>query len=447
MCSLQESHLRDTGHVIAILRGLQIRPSDVLFTMDIKSLYTNVPIDEGVEVVASLFRDHPDPKRPDRSLLSLLRLLLSTNSFRFGTSSWIQTHGVAMGKTFAGSFANLFMSVWERNGLASFPLRPVVWKRFQDDIFGIWRHDEDSLTRFHTHVNQQHPKIQATLSFGKSVNFLDLTIYLEDNRLGFKLFCKPTDSHMLLPTNSHHPNHTFKGIVYGQILRLATRSSSRAEFDASLTLKSRSWRSQGYTRARIRQEKARVLSLTQQHLDWTTGAFPCGGCDVCRYIAPATSVREPGTPSLFPIFCRITCSSTHVIYMARCSHGHSYVGQTSSTLRHRIKQHLHSIRNGSTARFHQHFRTCDRIDNIRFLGIERVLNNDKRCQRELLWIQRLKCSLNTVGAYRNNKTSLFLPFSNCTQRLANVVRRHCDGTASVRVTFHKGRSLREHLSG
>ena len=66
--------------------------------MDIKSLYTNVPIDEEVEVLASLFRDHPDPKRPDRSLLSLLRLFLSTNSFRFGTSSWIQTHGVAMVK-------------------------------------------------------------------------------------------------------------------------------------------------------------------------------------------------------------------------------------------------------------------------------------------------------------------------------------------------------------
>ena len=87
LCCLQESHLRDTGHVIAILRDLQITSSDLLFTMDIKSLYTNVPIDEGVEVVANLFRNHPDPKRPDRSLLSLLRLLLSTNTFRFGASS------------------------------------------------------------------------------------------------------------------------------------------------------------------------------------------------------------------------------------------------------------------------------------------------------------------------------------------------------------------------
>ena len=125
-----------------------------------------------------------------------------------------------MGKVFGGSFANIFMAKWESSCLASFQVRPKLWKRFQDDIIGVWSVDENFLLDFHKHANNLHQNIHSTLSYGASVNFLDMTIYKLGNRLLYKPYFKPTDSHLLLPPHSHHP-------------RLCSKQSFTAKYSGS----------------------------------------------------------------------------------------------------------------------------------------------------------------------------------------------------------------------
>ena len=101
-----------------------------------------------------------------------------------------------MGKAFAGSFCNIFMNSWEKKALDSFSLKPDLWIRYQDDIFGIWAY---RLTEFHNfvdHLNRQHPNIKLTPHIGRdSIPFLDLEVSLSDNKLRYNLYFKPTDSH------------------------------------------------------------------------------------------------------------------------------------------------------------------------------------------------------------------------------------------------------------
>ena len=52
------------------------------------------------------------------------------------------------------------------------------------------------------------------------MNFLDVQVIKQDNRLITDLFTKPTDTHQLLHRASCHPNHTKKGIPYSQALRI-----------------------------------------------------------------------------------------------------------------------------------------------------------------------------------------------------------------------------------
>ena len=129
------SFLLDSSHLIALLRERRLSSGSLLCSLDVRSLYTNVPIEEGIRRVAAAFRSHPDSSRPDNEVLELLRICLVHNDFVFDGQRFRQVSGVQMGKAFGGSFANLYMGHWESTALASSVLRPDMWLRYQDDIF------------------------------------------------------------------------------------------------------------------------------------------------------------------------------------------------------------------------------------------------------------------------------------------------------------------------
>ena len=74
--------------------------------MDISSLYTNIPQEEGTEIVCKAydsFRNYNPPV--PRFLREMLGLILNENSFQFNGENYLKTHGTAMGTKMAVSFA------------------------------------------------------------------------------------------------------------------------------------------------------------------------------------------------------------------------------------------------------------------------------------------------------------------------------------------------------
>ena len=75
------------------------------------------------------------------------------------------------------------------------------------------------LTEFILHLNTVHSTLKFTSVISSSeIAFLDLTIYLTDDKLCTRLYTKNTDRHMYLNFNSEHPMK--KSIPYSQFLRL-----------------------------------------------------------------------------------------------------------------------------------------------------------------------------------------------------------------------------------
>ncbi len=453
LCKKLASHLKDTQHLIAIIRNTTPSSGAILFTLDVESLYTNIPIGEGLAAVSSAFLRHPDQKRPDLTLLSLLRIILGSNNFSFQGQEWLQTHGVAMGKPFGGSFANLFMGQWEERALSSFSHPTSLWVRYQDDVFGVWEHGADLLQDFLKHLNGRHPSIKLSLQFGPSVNFLDLRISLRNGELIYAPFFKETDGHLILPPASHHPTSTFTGLLYGEIFRFASHSSSRESFQKTLQLITPVWRSQGFTRSQIRLARSRVLTNTGQQQLWSTGMFPCGSssCPSCPF-ANFTSVFLDLTSSLsFPIFQSLTCLSFNVIYVIECSHcSKRYVGQTSTFLRRRISQHISNVRSLShNSVLSQHFRSQCGLSNFSFFAIARYNNQATRLAKEAAWIARLDTlapkGLNDVTHSEPQPTNLVLPYNALSSRVTSAIRswlRH----HPMRVSYTRSRNLGELLS-
>ena len=85
----------------------------LIFTMDLSSLYTVIPTDEGLRALKHFF-DHRTVKEPSsETLLCLAELVLTFNCFSFGGNYYKQTNGVAMGTKMGPSYANLLVGFIE----------------------------------------------------------------------------------------------------------------------------------------------------------------------------------------------------------------------------------------------------------------------------------------------------------------------------------------------
>ena len=79
--------------------------------MDVTSLYTNIPQEEGIETVCEAYDTfhNNSPPIPTHYLREMLSLILKENSFQFNGKNYLQVHGTAMGTKMAVAFANIFM--------------------------------------------------------------------------------------------------------------------------------------------------------------------------------------------------------------------------------------------------------------------------------------------------------------------------------------------------
>ena len=60
----------------------------------------------GLEAVKQIFNNNPDPKRPDKELLELLKINLENNDFEFNSQWYLQTWGTSISKKFAPNYAH-----------------------------------------------------------------------------------------------------------------------------------------------------------------------------------------------------------------------------------------------------------------------------------------------------------------------------------------------------
>ena len=160
------SYIRDTSDFLLKLQDIgDLRGDELLLTLDVSSLYTNIPNDEGqMATLRALPRTRPDGIQPSNlSLVEILAQVSSYNNFQFDCKNYLQVGGTAMGTRVAPSYANIFMNDFEERHVYSYRLQPVAWYRYIDDIFCLWQHGEDELEKFTTHLNSVHETIKFTI--------------------------------------------------------------------------------------------------------------------------------------------------------------------------------------------------------------------------------------------------------------------------------------------
>ncbi|NJL55419.1 hypothetical protein HC928_09700 [bacterium] len=261
------SFIKDTYDFVSKIRDIKIYPNTLLVTGDVTALYTNMAFERTMNIVKQALSKHPCPRRPDDHILKLLELTMTRNDFEFHGNYYLQTCGMAMGKTYAPALADLYMLEIDEY-MRNWPLQ--IHYRFLDDIFFTWEHSEQALITFQDHINSIIPGIAITLHWSKvSVNFLDTTIYRFAGLNGVdtirtRVYFKDTDTHQLLHKKSFHPNHTYKGVLKSQLIRFKRISSTEDDYNHTCHILFHTLSKRGYPRSLMRKLKRDIWKTQLQ---------------------------------------------------------------------------------------------------------------------------------------------------------------------------------------
>lgn len=231
-----ESYVQDTTDLCKKLENLPEDPrkDTILVTMDVRSLYTNIPNNEGLEAVRTYFRSRaaPGDQILSKVICTFLSLILMLNNFLFNGENYVQVNGASMGTKCAPTYASLFMGRFEEmHILPKIRDKVLLYVRYIDDLLLVWKDSEEELLKFLEELNKKHPTIKFDYEFSREkVNFLDTTISISGTKLSTSLYTKPTDRKAYLHSKSYHPKSTKKAIPYSQATRLRRICTEDSEF-------------------------------------------------------------------------------------------------------------------------------------------------------------------------------------------------------------------------
>ena len=204
-------------------------------SFDIDSLFTNVPLDETIDItVNKLFGKKKKyegfSKEQFRKLLSLA---VKNSFFLFNGTYYKQLDGVAMGSPLGPTIANIFLCHWEEIWIKKCPkqFKPEYYNRFMDDTFLLFR-SEDHVKKFFRYINSRHKSMSFTYEVeaeGK-LPFLDVLVTRIEGNFCTSLYRKPTFSGLYSHYGSYMPDSYKKGLVYTLLHRAFVLCSSWDQF-------------------------------------------------------------------------------------------------------------------------------------------------------------------------------------------------------------------------
>lgn len=258
------SYLKNSYDFIDKIRNKSMPEGYLFVTGDVKSLYTNMNIDRMVQVAKRALDMNPDITRPDQEILELLKYTLLNNDFSFNNQQYLQIHGTAMGKKYAPALANLYLGEFDQLATSHPDFKPEHYFRFLDDVHFIWGGGIDKLMEYQTYLNTLIPDIEITFEFSTTeIPFLDVLLYNENNVIKTRTYFKPTDTHQLLHTTSHHPKHTCRGILKSQFIRFKRLSSTFKDYNNTCNHLYSRLKNRGYTGSEFRKLKFSIWHQDQ----------------------------------------------------------------------------------------------------------------------------------------------------------------------------------------
>ena len=109
-----DSILTDSLSLIKTSESTQFDQDRCLFTVDFKSLFTNIPCDHAVELIKEIAVMYQYECQNTHVIIELLEVTLKYNVMDFMSEVFLQNFGVAVGTNIAPILANLYLAMLEQ---------------------------------------------------------------------------------------------------------------------------------------------------------------------------------------------------------------------------------------------------------------------------------------------------------------------------------------------
>ena len=264
-----DSYIKDTTHFLQNLNKLgKINKDALLVTIDVTSLYTNIPHRDGIRASKEALDRRTTQEPKTWVLLRLLHFILTKTAFKFDNKFYEQISGTTIGTKCAPSYAIIFMRKLKNDFLSTVRQQPLIWWRYIDDIFMIWPHSYQELCFFLTALNSFHETIKFTSEISDTaVNFLDVTVKKDNTgKIHTLLYTKPTDAHLYLHYSSFHPKHQKKSLPYSQALRLRRICSRTEYYEKAASDMLKHFTNRGYPTHLVRNAIQKALNIDRNSL-------------------------------------------------------------------------------------------------------------------------------------------------------------------------------------
>lgn len=187
-----DSYLKDSASLISLIKPLEWQQDFWWASLDVTALYTNIRHNLGLTSIKGFLDKDPEmPNRQKNFILEHIKFILTHNIFKFEDTIYHQSCGTAMGTKFAPSYANLFMGAFEKNMIigSNWQNHIVIYRRYIDDLFFVWKGDESDFEKFVNHLNENDWGLSFTGNISKTqLEYLDIDLNVSDNHVTTKTF-------------------------------------------------------------------------------------------------------------------------------------------------------------------------------------------------------------------------------------------------------------------
>ena len=370
--------VQDTFSFVHELSSLTVKPTDVLVSYDVVSLFTSVPLDDTVRFIVQkalkddwLQRNHGISLSAD-NLAKLLYAATRHQLFEHNGQLYEQFEGVAMGSPLGPLMANAFMCMPEER-LDDSGSMPSYYRRYVDDTIAIFP-SHLAHEQFLAHLNTLHPSIRFTAELADNgvLPFIGVNCLHTDSTIQTSVYHKPTDTGLLLHYHSHVDSRYKRALLRTMITRAYRICSSWHHLHSECKLIHQVFGALQYPAPLIDRTIREVLSAAIDPPSQLSSPPSSNESTTYRMVLPYKSkelctglrseirnLNHRLEVKLQPVFTStkvkrlITSPSpateidrlieqAKVVYCYRCSCDMSYIGYTSRHLHQRIAEHRRS---------------------------------------------------------------------------------------------------------
>jgi len=153
------SHIENSFQLVEKLRSVKLDDRHVLLSLDVVSLFTNIPLDLAIDSVSKRLDNILDNcKIPNNEFILSLKMILKSTYFSFNNVIYKQNFGTPMGSPLSPIIADLVLRDIESRAINILNIRLPIYVRYVDDI--LLAAPSDSVDVILNTFNSFHPRLQ-----------------------------------------------------------------------------------------------------------------------------------------------------------------------------------------------------------------------------------------------------------------------------------------------